>query len=165
MPALNTPQFGWVKSRLKHKAQPVPPVFEPEVGARAVVWASDHRRREVWVGGPTVEAIVGNKIAPGLLDEYLGKTGYKAQQTSEPENPNRPDNLWSPVDEDRDYGSHGTFDNQARPMSFQLWADLNRRLIGLGIGAAALAAGVVTAAARSSSSETRRRAERDKKAA
>jgi NAD(P)-dependent dehydrogenase (short-subunit alcohol dehydrogenase family) len=72
MPALNTPQFGWVKSRLKNKAQPVPPIFQPEVGARAIYWAAHHHRREVWVGAPTVEAIVGNKIAPGLLDHYLG---------------------------------------------------------------------------------------------
>ena len=76
MPALNTPQFGWVKSRLKHKAQPVPPIFQPEVGARAVYWAAHHHRRELYVGMSTVEAIVGNKIAPGLLDHYLGRTGY-----------------------------------------------------------------------------------------
>jgi NAD(P)-dependent dehydrogenase (short-subunit alcohol dehydrogenase family) len=81
MPALNTPQFGWVKSRLKHKAQPVPPIFQPEVGARAVYWAAHHHRREVWVGAPTVQAILGNKILPGLLDRYLGRTGYDSQQT------------------------------------------------------------------------------------
>src|ERR1051326_6836108 len=102
MPALNTPQFGWVKSRLKHKAQPVPPIFQPEVGARAIYWAAHHSRREIYAGWPTVEAIVGNKLAPGLLDRYLGKTGFKSQQTSEPEDPNRPNNLWEPVK-----GDHG----------------------------------------------------------
>src|SRR5579872_7077483 len=83
MPALNTPQFGWVKSRLKHKAQPVPPIFQPEVGARAIYWAAHHTRRELYAGWPTVEAIVGNKLAPGLLDRYLGKTGFASQQRSE----------------------------------------------------------------------------------
>ena len=75
MPALNTPQFRWVKSRLKHRAQPVPPIFQPEVGAEAIYWAAHRNRREVYVGWPTVEAIVGNKLASGLLDRYLGKTG------------------------------------------------------------------------------------------
>src|SRR6201997_3013573 len=89
MPALNTPQFGWVKSRLKHKAQPVPPIFQPEMGARAIYWAAHHRRRELYVGGPTLEAILANKVAPGILDHYLGRTGFQSQQTSEPENPNR----------------------------------------------------------------------------
>src|SRR5205085_2739538 len=81
MPALNTPQFDWVRSRLRRRAQPVPPIFQPEVGARAVYWAAHHHRREVFVGGPTVAAIVGNKLAPGILDYYLGRTGYDSQQT------------------------------------------------------------------------------------
>ena len=80
MPALNTPHFGWVKSRLKHKAQPVPPIFQPEVGAQAIYWAAHHSRREIYVGSPTVEAIIGNKIAPGWLVHYLGKTGFDSQQ-------------------------------------------------------------------------------------
>src|SRR5437588_1481487 len=91
--ALNKPQFGWVKSRLKHKAKPVPPIFQPEVGARAIYWAAHHERRELYVGWPTVEAIVANKVAPGALDHYLGRTGFRSQQTSEPEDPHRPDNL------------------------------------------------------------------------
>jgi len=95
MPALNTTQFGWVKSRLKHKAQPVPPIYQPEIGARAIYWAAHHDRREVYVGAPTVAAIVGNKFAPGILDHYLGRTGYKSQQTSEPEDPKRPRRSWS----------------------------------------------------------------------
>ncbi len=90
MPALNTPQFGWVKSRLPRKAQPVPPIYQPEIAADAIVYASHHPRREICVGLPTVVAIAGDKIAPGLLDHYLGNTGYDGQQTSEPADPNRP---------------------------------------------------------------------------
>jgi short-subunit dehydrogenase len=135
MPALNTPQFGWVKSRLKHKAQPVPPIFQPEVGARAIYWAAHHTRREIYAGWPTVEAIVGNKVAPGLLDRYLGKTGFASQQTSEPEDPNRPDNLWKPVK--GDHGAHGTFDDQAHARSWELRTSLDRRWIGAGLATAA----------------------------
>jgi NAD(P)-dependent dehydrogenase (short-subunit alcohol dehydrogenase family) len=149
MPALNTPQFGWVKSRLKRKAQPVPPIFEPEVGARAVYWAAHHDRREIYVGGPTVEAIVGNKIAPGLLDHYLGRTGYESQQTNQPEDPNRPNNLWKPVA--GDHGAHGTFDTRAHRHSYELWADLHR--VWIGLGAAGLAAlGVLLASRRANAS-------------
>jgi len=119
MPALNTPQFGWVKSRLPHKAQPVPPIFQPEVGARAIYRAAHDVRREVYVAWPTVEAIVGNKVAPGLLDHYLGKTGFGAQQTCEPEDPNRPDNLWKPVP--GDHGAHGTFNKSAHEISYESW--------------------------------------------
>jgi NAD(P)-dependent dehydrogenase (short-subunit alcohol dehydrogenase family) len=131
MPAMNTPQFGWVKSRLPHKAQPVPPIFEPEVAAEAVVYASHHPRREIYVGGPTVEAIVGNKFFPGLLDQYLGRTGFKAQQYDGPEDRHRPDNLYQPVA--GDHGAHGNFDQRARSFSFQLWANLNRSWIAIGL--------------------------------
>lgn len=131
MPALNTPQFGWVKSRLPRKAQPVPPIFQPEVAARAIVYASHHPRREIYAGWPTVEAIVGNKIAPGLLDHYLARTGFDSQQTGDPENPNRPNNLWEPVDAEEDAGTHGTFDRRARSRSPQLWTDLHRSWITL----------------------------------
>jgi NAD(P)-dependent dehydrogenase (short-subunit alcohol dehydrogenase family) len=137
MPAMNTPQFGWVKNKLKHKPQPVPPIFEPEVGARAVYWAAHHDRREVYVGGPTVAAIVGNKIAPGALDRHLGKTGFQSQQTPEIDDPSRPDNLWSPVDAGEDRGAHGSFDYESRGFSYQLWADLHRRSLAIGLGIAA----------------------------
>lgn len=138
LPAMNTPQFGWVKSRLVHKAQPVPPIYQPEVAAKAIYWAAHHRRREVWVGGSTVEAIVGQKFAPGLLDRYLGKTGYESQQIAEPEDPNRPDNLYEPVDDKRDYGPHGAFGNRASNSSAEVWMDLHRDwLAGGAIGAAA----------------------------
>jgi NAD(P)-dependent dehydrogenase (short-subunit alcohol dehydrogenase family) len=151
MPALNTPQFGWVKSRLRNKAQPVPPIFEPEVGAQAVFWAACHDRGEVYVGGSTVEAIVGNKIAPRLLDRYLGHTGYESQQTDEPEDPGRADNLWQAVDAERDFGAHGSFETRARPYSVQLWADLRRAKIAAGVGLSALALGFFLCSSRKKS--------------
>ena len=144
MPALNTPQFSWVKSRLEHKAQPVPPIFEPEVGARAVVWAAHHDRREIFVGGSTVEAITGTKIAPGLLDRYLGRTGYSAQQIDAPEDPNRPDNLWEPVP--GDHGAHGRFDDRASDSSAELWAATHKSWLaaaGGGLAAAVAGAGLL----------------------
>jgi NAD(P)-dependent dehydrogenase (short-subunit alcohol dehydrogenase family) len=133
MPALNTPQFGWVKSRLPHKAQPVPPIYQPEVAAEAIVYASHHARREIYVGMPTVEAIVGNKVAPGLLDRYLARNGFDAQQMDQEENGNRPDNLWEPVDGGEDHGTHGAFDSRARSWSPQLWTDLHRGWLALGL--------------------------------
>ena len=129
MPALNTPQFRWVKSRLKYKAQPVPPIFQPEIGAKAIYYAAHHCRREIYVGWPTVEAIIGNKIAPRILDHYLGRTGYASQQMSEPDDPNRPDNLWEPVP--GDHGAHGVFNNRAQPRSYEVLADLNRLWPGM----------------------------------
>src|SRR5262249_17008514 len=107
MPALNTPQFGWVKSRLPHKAQPVPPIFQPEVAAEAIYFAGHNPRREFYVGLPSVEAIVANKIAPGLLDHYLARTGYDSQQHDGAADPNRPNNLWQPVP--GDHGAHVAF--------------------------------------------------------
>jgi NAD(P)-dependent dehydrogenase (short-subunit alcohol dehydrogenase family) len=137
MPALNTPQFNWVKSRLPRKPQPVPPIYQPEVAAEAIYWAAHHDRRELYVGMSTVEAIVGNKIAPGLLDHYLGRTGYDAQQYDGYEDPERPDNLWKPVP--HDYGAHGDFDKRASSHSVQLWADTHRGLLALaGVGLAGL---------------------------
>jgi NAD(P)-dependent dehydrogenase (short-subunit alcohol dehydrogenase family) len=124
--AMNTPQFDWVKSRLRGRAQPVPPIFQPEVAASAIIWASDHGRREVYVGYPTVMTIVGNKLFPSLGDRYLARTGYAAQQTDEPEDPNRPDNLWIPLDDDRDFGAHGRFDPRARRSSWQMWMTEHR---------------------------------------
>jgi NAD(P)-dependent dehydrogenase (short-subunit alcohol dehydrogenase family) len=141
MPALNTPQFGWVKSRLPHKAQPVPPIYQPEVAAEAIVQAAHHPRREFYVGFSTVKAIIGNKIAPWLGDWYLARVGYAAQQTDAPADPNRPHNLWQPVP--GDHGAHGTFDARARDMSVQLWADTHRgwlALAGLGIAGMVYAA-------------------------
>jgi NAD(P)-dependent dehydrogenase (short-subunit alcohol dehydrogenase family) len=140
MPALNTPQFSWVKSRLPRKAQPVPPIFQPEVAAEAIVWAAHHNRRSLMVGLPTVEAIVGNKIAPGWLDAYLARTCYEAQMTDEAEDPGRPNNLWEPVDAHEDHGAHGAFGHRSRRSSWQLWADMNRNWLAVaGGGLAGLA--------------------------
>jgi NAD(P)-dependent dehydrogenase (short-subunit alcohol dehydrogenase family) len=131
MPALNTPQFTWSKSRMPRKAQPVPPIYQPEVAADAVVWAAHHYRREWFVGGSTAVVITGNKIAPGFGDWYLAQQGYDAQQHYGPEDPNRPNNLYEPVDRDRDYGAHGKFDDCSHAHSYQLWADQRRDWIAL----------------------------------
>jgi short-subunit dehydrogenase len=141
LPALNTPQFDWVKSRLPNRAQPVPPIFQPEVAADAIVWAADHPRREYFVGFPTVEAIVGDRVAAGLADRYLAHAGYDSQQTSEPEDHHRPDNLWAPVDEDRDFGAHGRFDRRARSSSWELVFSKHRRAFAAA-AAVAIAAGL-----------------------
>lgn len=129
MPALNTPQFTWVKSRLPNTPQPVPPIFQPEIAAQAIYWAAHHDRPEVYVGWPTVKAIVGNKIAPRLADWYLARNGYRSQQTDIPDDPARPDNLWAPVP--RDHGAHGSFDDRAHGRSYQLWATTNRTWLTL----------------------------------
>ncbi|HSH38365.1 MAG TPA: SDR family oxidoreductase [Chthoniobacterales bacterium] len=136
MPALNTPQFGWVKSRLPHEAQPVPPIYQPEIAADAVVHASHHPRREYCVGVPTVAAIAVNKVAPGLVDHYLASTGYDAQQTGEPEDPNRANNLWAPVP--GDHGAHGAFDERAWSFSPHFWANKNRRTLAAAAGVLAV---------------------------
>lgn len=138
MPALNTPQFSWVRSRLARKPQPVPPIFQPELAAEAIMWSADHDRPELYVGWPTVKAIVGNKIAPRLADWYLARTGYEAQQTDIPASPDRPDNLYQPLP--GDHGAHGEFDARSRCMSWQFWLTKNRRWVGM------LAAAVVTLA-------------------
>ena len=144
MPALNTTQFGWVKSRLPHKAQPVPPIYQPEVAARAIYHAAHHPRREYWLGWSTVAAIVGQKFIPGLLDRYLGDTGYSSQQTEQMRDSSRPDNLWEPVHEDR--GAHGTFDSRSSDYSTEWWISKNRG--ALMAGATLAAAGLVTWLAR-----------------
>ena len=143
LPALNTPQFDVVESRLPHKAQPVPPIYQPEVAAEAVVHAAMHRRRELWVGGSTVATVLANRVAPGLLDRYLGRTGFRSQQTDEPADPHRPGNLWTPVPGRR--GAHGRFDDRAHGRSLQLWATSHRGQLAVALlhgacGAALLAA-------------------------
>ncbi len=145
LPALNTTQFGWVKSRLPRKAQPVPPIFQPELAAKAILWAADHDRREIAVGGSTAIVLIGNKILPGFGDWYLARTGYAGQQTDAPEDPHRPHNLWEPVDADQDRGTHGTFDDQARTSSPQLWLDTHRSWVAGGLAALAGVAGVAIA--------------------
>ena len=140
LPALNTPQFSWVKSRLPRKPQPVPPIFQPEVAAEAIVCAATHPRREIWVGETTVAVIQAQKFFPGLLDRYLARNGYDSQQYDGLADPNRPNNLWEPLP--GDFGAHGDFDDRAHKRSWQSTLNLNRRWIALGL----LAAGVTAAA-------------------
>lgn len=118
LPALDTPQFRWVRSVLRHEARPVPPIYDPEIAADAIAWILEHPRRSMWVGPSTVGTIVASAIAPGLLDRFLAMTGYRAQQTREPRDPNRPDNLYAPVDED--VGAHGPFAGTAHTGTIQL---------------------------------------------
>ncbi|WP_084725623.1 SDR family oxidoreductase [Streptacidiphilus melanogenes] len=120
MPAVNTPQFDWVRSRLPERAQPVPPIYQPEVAARAVLYAADHPgRREYWVGASTVATLVANAIAPGLLDRYLARTGFASQQDGHRQPGREAGNLFEPVDGFRDFGSHGRFDDRAHGFSAQ----------------------------------------------
>ena len=131
LPAVNTTQFSWVKNRMPDKAQPVPPIYQPEIIANAVTYITDHYRREMYLGLSTIIAIWGNRIAPWYADWYLGRTGYKSQQTGQKADPNSPNNLWQPVDDKEDHGSHGSFDNRAITWSPQVWADKNRNLLVL----------------------------------
>jgi NAD(P)-dependent dehydrogenase (short-subunit alcohol dehydrogenase family) len=137
LPAVNTPQFNWIKTRMPRHPQPVPPIYQPEVIARAIVWSADHNRRELTVGVSAVKAIIGEKFIPGTLDHYLAWIGYNAQQTDQPIDPNRPNNLYDAVL--GDYGAHGEFDRRARNVSVQLWLNMYRgwlALFGVGIAAA-----------------------------
>ncbi len=153
LPGLNTPQFSWVRSKLPHHPQPVPPIYQPELAAAAVVRAADRpRRREYWVGGSTVATLLANSIAPGLLDHYLARTGFASQQNSDVDDPGRADNLFEPADAEdgRDFGAHGAFDHSAHSRSPQWWVARNRG--SLALGAAVLAgAGAGAAMARSRS--------------
>jgi short-subunit dehydrogenase len=120
LPAINTPQFGWVRSRLPGHPQPVPPIYQPEVAADAIVWAAAHAPKEVSVGRSTALALLANRMAPALLDRYLARTGYESQQLDEPVEPDRLDNLYAPLD--GDHGAHGRFDHRALLRSRQLAA-------------------------------------------
>ena len=134
MPAVNTPQFSWVLSRLPRHAQPVPPIYQPELAARAVLFAADHpQRREYWVGTSTVATLAANAIAPGVLDRYLGKTGFSSQQTSEPQSQDAPVNLWNPADgeDGKDYGAHGAFDSKSHGDDPQLWLSHHHNVVGI----------------------------------
>ena len=145
MPAVNTPQFSWVRSRLPRHPQPVPPIYQPEVAARGVLYAADHpRRRQYWVGASTAATVLANRVVPALLDRYLARTGYDSQQTGEPEGHGRPDNLFQPLDgpDGRDHGAHGVFDQRSHPRSLQLWLTEHPMVLSGLAGGAALAAGL-----------------------
>jgi NAD(P)-dependent dehydrogenase (short-subunit alcohol dehydrogenase family) len=146
MPAVNTPQFSWVLSRLPRQAQPVPPIYQPEVAARAVLHAADHpRRREYWVGGSTVATLAANAVAPGLLDRYLARTGFSSQQAPMPRDPDQPANLWEPADRagGGDFGAHGRFDDQASGRAPQLWLSHHHGVVGAATGVATVGLGLL----------------------
>jgi NAD(P)-dependent dehydrogenase (short-subunit alcohol dehydrogenase family) len=139
LPAVNTPQFDWSRSRMPRRAQPVPPIFQPEVVAKAIVHAALHPRREVIVGETTALAIAAERIAPAIADRWLSMNGVDAQMTNEPATPAAPDNLFHPLPGDR--GAHGRFDREARTFSLQAWANQHRKAIALAFGAVAAACG------------------------
>jgi NAD(P)-dependent dehydrogenase (short-subunit alcohol dehydrogenase family) len=145
MPAINTPQFSWVRSRLPRNPQPVPPIYEPELAARGVAYAADHPgRKQYWVGESTAATLIAQKFAAPLLDRYLARTGYDSQQTGQQARPGRPDNLWEPVDQPpgSDHGAHGSFDSRSHNRSPQLWVSQHARVISAAAAAAATAAGL-----------------------
>jgi NAD(P)-dependent dehydrogenase (short-subunit alcohol dehydrogenase family) len=147
MPAVNTPQFSWVRSRLPNHPQPVPPIYQPEVAARGVVYAADHpHRKQYWVGASTAATILANKLAPALLDRYLARTGYRSQQTTRAADPGQPDNLLHPVDgmHGHDYGPHGVFDGRSHDRSTQLWLSQHARAASGLLAGAAVAGAVLT---------------------
>ena len=151
LPAMNTPQFGWVKSRLPREPQPVPPIYQPEIAADAIVWASTARRREISVGATTLATIWINKVASGVLDRILARTGYDSQQSKEPVDPNRRDNLWEPLP--GDHGAHGRFGSRAIGRSPQTWINERATAIAasalVGAGLAMIAHRLTSSAARS----------------
>jgi NAD(P)-dependent dehydrogenase (short-subunit alcohol dehydrogenase family) len=146
LPAHNTPQFEWGRSKMPRQPQPVPPIFQPEVAAEAIEYAARHRRRQIYVAWPTVKAIFGNRVAPGLIDLVLAKNGYEEQQTAEPTPADRPDNLFEAVDDD--HGAHGPFDERSLDRSWLLWANLRRKWLGLAAGVALVGAAVGAGARR-----------------
>jgi len=154
LPALNTPQFRWLRSKMPRKAQPFGTIFEPEVAARAIVWASEHPRRELNVGWGTTQAIVANAFIPGLLDRYLGRIGFDGQQGDEPEEPGRRDNLFETIPGDA--GAHGPFGERAKGASPQLFANTHRGAIG-GVVAALAAIGLASLFAKRKTRRPRRR--------
>jgi len=145
LPGMNTTQFSWVRLHVPNEPQPVPPIYQPEVAADAVHWAAHHRRRELWVGFPTVYTILGNRIAPWLAEAYLAKTGFDGQQTDRPAAPGRRDYLEETLDADRDHGAHGSFGDQSHSRSPQTWLAQRRGTVGALAGAAALAASALLA--------------------
>ena len=141
LPAVNTPQFSWCKAQLEKHPQPMPPIYQPEVAARAIYWAAHNKRREVDVGMSSTAIIWLNKFFPHLLDRYLASSAYEGQQTPDPVDPDRPDNLYSPVA--GDYAAHGEFDEQAHDASIQFWITSNRKWLLLTGG---LLAGILAGA-------------------
>jgi hypothetical protein len=143
---VNTPQFSWGLSRLPKHAQPVPPIYQPEAAARAIVHAAEHpQRREYWVGSTTAATLVANAVAPGVLDRYLARSAFQSQQTDEPKPPDAPENLWQPVDRSTDFGAHGEFDDESHTRDPQLWASRHHGVLASGVGLAGAVATAVLA--------------------
>ncbi len=138
LPAVNTPQFDWALNKMGFKSQPVPPIYQPEVPARAIYFASEHPRRQIWVGYPTVQAILANRIAPGLIDRYLAKYGYDSQMSDQPLAGDAPNNLYQPVP--GDYAAHGRFDSRSKTRSWEMVTSRHRTAFwaASGIGFVAL---------------------------
>ncbi|HEX4811205.1 MAG TPA: short-chain dehydrogenase, partial [Nonomuraea sp.] len=144
LPALNTPQFDWVLSKLRRHPQPVPPIYQPEVAARAIVYAAEHPdRKEYWVGASTVATLLAQRIAPALVDRYISRTGIDSQQTKE-KPPSGVANLWDPADASTDYGAHGSFDARSHARSPQVWLSQHRRPLLLAAAAATAATAAAT---------------------
>jgi hypothetical protein len=142
---VNTTQFEWTKNKMPNKPRPTGPIFQPEVAAEAVAFVADHDRKEIYVGGPTLQAIIGEKIAPRLMDEYLSHAAWEGAFLNEPDDPNRPNDFWEPVA--GDHGSHGPFDRSAKRHSAQLWMTMHRRGVTLGalvLGIAACGLGALS---------------------
>ncbi|AKK26953.1 SDR family oxidoreductase [Mycobacterium sp. EPa45] len=144
MPAVNTPQFSWVLSRLPRHPQPVPPIYQPEVAARSIVRAAEHpRRKQYWVGASTAATVLGQRLMPSVLDRYLARTGYSSQQTGEPVGADRPNNLWEPLDDQvgTDHGAHGSFDDRSISRSPQVWLSRHVRSLSAAAAGTVLTAG------------------------
>jgi NAD(P)-dependent dehydrogenase (short-subunit alcohol dehydrogenase family) len=151
LPAVNTPQFDWLLTRLPKHAQPVPPIYQPEVVARAIVFAAEHpKRREYWVGASTAATLLANAVVPGLLDRYLARTGFSSQQTSRDRDPDAPANLWHPADGEggHDFGAHGSFDAKAHASSPQVWLSQHHGMLAAALGVAGLGAAAARLARR-----------------
>jgi hypothetical protein len=136
---MNTTQFGFVKSRLPRKPKPMGTIYEPEIAAQAIVYASEHNQREIFVGYSTVKAVIGNKLVPEYADKVLARKGYSGQMTNEPESSNRRNNLWEPIP--GDHGAHGPFGNKALKFSLQTWLTLHPILVR---GVTAVTAGIIS---------------------
>jgi short-subunit dehydrogenase len=143
LPGMNTTQFSWVRARTARHPQPVPPIYQPEVAADVIVWAAHHRRKRIWVGYPTVQTIVGNRLAAWVADRYLARTGFDSQQTDQPLPPDRPDYLFAPLDGETDHGLHGEWGDQAVTRSTQVWLNLHRGTVAAAVAAVGVTGAVV----------------------
>jgi short-subunit dehydrogenase len=155
LPGVNTPQFEWTKNIMEHEGQPVGKVYQPEVPARAIVYAAHHKRKQILIGYPTVESFVGERVNSELLDHYIADKAWNGSLTDQPHDPSKPGNLYEPMDRDRDMGAHGRFDSKATDHSMQLWANLNRGWLALAGAGIAIAIGAAIAERKATSRPAR----------